>query len=507
MAIRFGARIFAGLLVLAILAVLSPRPVLAKTRTVKITLLLVCDVYDMKARGGRGGFARIAGAVKAERRRRKNLIVAHAGDTLSPSLMSGFDRGKHIIQLTNMVGLDLFVPGNHEYDFGEEVFRKRMAEAKFPILAANLRDKDGKPLAGIKDTMLRTFEGVKIGIVGLTAENSVSKSSPGTLTFRPGLATLKEKAGELRKAGADLIVAVAHAPWQDDVRMTRSGEIDVLLSGDDHNLVLFYDGKTAWAEAKEEGEYLVAVDLEVKLRTGKKRRSVRWWPRFRVIDTADVKPDRAVKRRVRGYQKLLSKELDVAIGRTETALDSRKALVRTRETAIGNLIADAMRAEFKADVAFMNGGGIRGNKQYAAGVTLTRRDILSELPFGNKLILVEMKGKDLKVVLENGLWYAGKANGRFLHVSGARIVAEKSKIPGQRITSLTIAGAPLDPEKTYRVATNDFIARGKEGYGAFARARVIFGARDGRLVTNAVMAYIRKSGAVSPKVEGRIVLK
>ena len=161
-------------------------------------------------------------------------------------------------------------------------------------------------------------------------------------------------------------------------------------------------------------------------------RKVTWWPKFRVLDTSDVMPDNTVAAKVNEYQAVLSQELDVVVGTTLTKLDSRKSIVRRQEAAIGNLVSDALRHAHDADVALFNGGGIRGNRTYNPGNTLTRRDIRTELPFGNKAVLLELSGEQLLTVLENGLWYAGKANGRFLHVSGLKIVADSNKPPGQK---------------------------------------------------------------------------
>lgn len=484
----------------------SGLPLRAETLTIEVTLALVCDIYEMTEQNGRGGYARIAGAIKKERARTRNVIIAHAGDAISPSLMSSFDRGKHVIDLTNRLDLDIFVPGNHEFDFGPDVFRARMSEAKFPLLAANLRDDVGAALEGIEDTRLYTFDGITIGVIGLTAENSVSRSSPGNLRFRSSLEMAQELAPTLRKKGADIVVAVAHAPRRMDFRLMRAGVLDVLLSGDDHDLMLVYDGQTAMVEAKQDGEYITAIDLKIKLETKGERRRVKWWPQFRIVDTADVEPDPAVAERVAHYQALLSKELDVEIGKTLTALDSRKAAVRRHETAIGNLIADALRAAHGSDVAVMNGGGIRGNRLYDAGTTLTRRTIRTELPFGNKAILLEMTGAQLLKVLENGLWYAGKANGRFLHVSGVTIEADGGKPPGEKIISAKVAGKPVDPDALYKVSTNSFIASGREGFGAMKEAKVLLGASDGELVSNIVTGFVEKAGEVSPEVEGRVVI-
>src|SRR5215212_10382839 len=130
-----------------------------------VTFILVNDIYQMSDQPGadgqrRGVFARLAAVVKAERAKGGHVIFAHGGDTLSPALMSGVDQGAHIIALTNAIKPDIFVPGNHELDFGKVVSRKRMAEAKFPVFAANMTEADGRPLAGIKDRDIISFDGI-----------------------------------------------------------------------------------------------------------------------------------------------------------------------------------------------------------------------------------------------------------------------------------------------------------------------------------------------------------
>src|SRR3954471_5459319 len=150
-------------------AVMPPR--LAWADSTKVTFILTNDIYQMgetlMADGKRrGGFARLAAVVKAERAKGGHVIVAHGGDTISPSLMSGIDRGAHIIKLTNLVHPDIFVPGNHEFDFGKATFFQRMAEATFPLYAANLRGPDGQPLPNFKDRSIVTVDGVRIGLTG-----------------------------------------------------------------------------------------------------------------------------------------------------------------------------------------------------------------------------------------------------------------------------------------------------------------------------------------------------
>lgn len=476
-----------------------------EARQRNITLMVFSDIYELDGVEGRGGFARIAATVAAERARSSCTIIAHAGDTLSPSLMSGLDKGAHIMELTNRVAPDVFVPGNHEFDFGEEVFRQRMSEARFPLLAANLREASGTRVPGFSDNKIIACDGVRIGLFGLTDDEAARKSSPGTLVLMPSIPAAREQAAALRAAGADVVVAVTHSTWQDDMRLAALGVIDVILSGHDHNLWVGYDGRTVIAETQADGMNIVAVDLSVTLSEGPARKAA-WRPSFRIIDTSQVTPDAGVAAAVDGYKVRLSQELDVIIGATATPLDTRKASVRGEETAIGNFIADAFRAATGADVAIVNGGSIRGDREYAAGAKLSRRDIRKELPFADKVLMVEMTGQDLREALENGVWFAGKGDGRFAQISGARVTGRKDAVPGSKLDTITIGDAPLDPAKTYKVAATTFIISGKEGYGVFTRARPLLTDDEGEPAVTIVMRAIEKAGTIAPQIDGRIRL-
>lgn len=496
-----------ALAVLSFLALSGTGPALAQSaRKTTLTLLVYSDIYEMAGVEGRGGLARVAGVMAAERARSKNVIVAHAGDTLSPSLMSSLDQGAHMVDILNAMAPDVFVPGNHEFDFGEAVFRARMSEARFPMLAANLRDAASQTLPGFADRKIIDVDGVKVGVFGLTDDEAARRSSPGTLQVSPLIPAAREQAAALRAEGADLVVAVTHSTWQDDIRLANLGVIDVVLSGHDHNLWVGYDGKTVIAETQADGVNVVAVDLAFAV-SDEGKRKVTWQPAFRVIDTATIAPDAAIADRIAGYQAKLDKSLEVPVGTTSVALDSRKASVRGQETAIGNFIADAFLAATGADIAIVNGGSIRGDRQYEAGTALTRRDIYRELPFANKVVVVELLGKDLKDALENAVWFAGKGDGRFGQIAGARIVARKDGVPGSKLTRVEIAGAPLDDSKTYRIAVTTFLAAGKDGYAAFARGTPVVREDDAKLAVSIVLDAIAKAGTIAPAIDGRVTLE
>lgn len=478
----------------------------AAERTVNATLLVFSDIYEMAETNGRGGFARVAGVLSAERAKIKNVLVALAGDTISPSLMSSLDKGAHIIDLINRTKIDVFTPGNHEFDFGEDVFRKRMSELQAVRLAANLRDGAGKPLPGFADNKMFDVDGVKIGVFGLTEDESAKRSNTGSLQISPAIEAAQQQAQRLRDDGADLIVVVTHSDWRDDLRLAKTGAIDIVLSGHDHNLFVAYDGRAAIAETQADGAQVVAVDLTISAPDAGARK-VRWTPKFRIIDTADAKPDSAIAARVAEYRASMDKDLDQIIGVTQTELDARKSSVRSEETAIGDFIADAMRAKTGADMALINGGGIRSDTVVAPGTKLARKMVVAALPFNNKLVTLELRGADLRAALESGLWKLGKDAGRFPQISGARIVARQEAVPGSRIVTVDIGGAPLDDARLYKIATNDYLAGGKDGYEAFTRGKPLVTEDEAPLLSTVVMEAIEKAGTIAPAVDGRLMIK
>ena len=470
-------------------------------------LLLVNDIYKMGEVAGKGGFARLAAIARAEKAGPVPCFYAHAGDMYSPSLMSGFDQGAHTVELLNVMPPDVFVPGNHEFDFGKENYLKRRAEAKSLFMAANLRNADGSPLPGHEDRRIFELGPIKLGVFGVALANTPLMSSAQGFSFTDEMAAVREQSKALRDAGADIVVAVTHTDFTRDLEIARSRLVDVLLTGHDHDLRISYDNRVAMVESGEEGEYVTAIDMYCIIGERDGKRSVTWRPVFRPIDSALAEPDPAVLAIVRKYEADLSKELDVTIGTTAVALDSRSATVRSQEAAIGNLIADAMRIATGADVAITNGGGIRANRQYAPGTVLTRRDILSELPFGNSTVMIEITGKDIKDALENGVSQVDNRAGRFPQVSGLAFTYDPKAAVGSRVLSIEVGGKPIDPAGKYKVASNDFMFGGGDGYSALGRGRTLIGKTDGTLMANVVMVHVRKLGTVNSSVEGRIVAK
>ena len=486
----------------ALLAVLAGAPAVAEE--IKLTLLGVGDVYNYAESKGRGGFARLNAVAKAERAANPNTLYVFNGDMLSPSLQSGFDKGQNTIDFTNLVPFDIAVPGNHEFDFGPENFMEKMKVSNYPWAAINITNADGSPIEGLGGVMVKEVAGLKVALVPVAQDTSPEVSSTGDLKFLPTVEGGIAAAKKAREDGADLVVGVVQTNMENDRKLMASHAFDVILSGDDHSYATAYDGVTAYVETSVDGQFLNPVDLAVTVEEKDGKRTVKWTPAFRFIDTANVSPDPESQALTDKYTAELDAKLNVEIGTTEGPLDSRRNMVRGEETTMGNLIADAMRAQTGADIGIMNGGGIRADRTYDAGAKLTRRDILTELPFGNTTVVTELPGSQVLAALENGVSQVEKGAARFPQVSGVTFTLDPSAEPGKRVSEVMVGGAALEADKLYTVAVNDYILGGGDGYAALGGGRIVTNNGSGNLVANDVMAYVEKMGTVNVGVEGRI---
>lgn len=489
--------------ILAALAGLMAGPLSAET--VKLTLLGVGDVYNFEEEDGRGGFARLNAVARAERAANPNTLYLFNGDMLSPSLASGFDKGQNTIDFTNLVPFDLAVPGNHEFDFGPENFIEKMKASKYPWAAINITNADGSPVDGLGGVMMKEVGGLKVALIPVAQDTSPEVSSTGSLKFLPTVDTGIAAAKAAREAGAEIVVGVVQTNMDNDRKLIASHAFDVILSGDDHSYATAYDGVTAYVETSIDGQLLTPIDLLVDIEVKDDgKREISWYPSFRFIDTAEVTPDPESVAMADTLRASMDETLNVEIGTLEAPLDSRRNVVRGEEATMGNLIADGLRDATGADIAIMNGGGIRGDTTYDAGHKLTRRDILTELPFGNLTVVTELPGSQVLLALENGVSQVEKGAGRFPQVSGLTFTFDPTAEPGSRVSEVMVGGAPLGADTVYKVAVNDYILGGGDGYAALGGGRIVTDGPTGQLAANDVMAYVEKLGTVNMGLEGRI---
>jgi len=496
-----------GLITCVMMVALSTPSAFGQRAT--LTLLTVNDVYEVAPVQGQGGLAELMTLLRAERATASYHLTTVNGDFLSPSLMSALFKGAQMVALFNALGVDAVVFGNHEFDLGPEVTRQRLAESAFAWLGTNVLGPDGKPLGGSLATMTRQVGGLTVGFFGLLTPETAQLSSPGpTVTFAPVVPTAQIAIETLRQAGVDVIIALTHLTIAEDRALAQQAPgISVILGGHDHDPITWYEGGTLIHKSGQDARYLGRIDLVMEKKTTGKGPQVTVTPSWRMIANRGVPPDTAVATVVAQYTAALDRELAQPLGQTQTALNSQVDEVRTREASIGNLIADALREVLQADVALINGGGIRGNRLYDAGTTLTRRDILREMPFGNVGVLLALSGADLLVALENGVSQVEGKAGRFPQVSGLHFVYNPDKPAGSRVVTVQVGGKPLAPTATYRVVTNDYMFKGGDGYSSLSKGKALIDPSGGTLMATTVMGYIAAQGSVAPQVEGRIMTR
>ena len=447
---------------------LAGGPLAAHAESVKLTILGVGDVYNFEEANGRGGFARLNAVAKAEREANPNTLYVFDGDMLSPSILSGFDKGQNTIDLTNIVPFDIAVPGNHEFDFGPENFMEKMAASKYPWAAVNITNGDGSAIEGLGGVMTKDIAGLKVALVPVAQDTSPEVASTGDLKFGPTVEMGVAAAKQARDDGADIVIGVVQTNMDNDRELIASHAFDVIMSGDDHSYATAYDGVTAYVETSIDARFLSPVDLMIDIEEKDGKRSVKWTPMFRFIDTAEVTPDPESMKVTEAFQKQLDESLSVELGPTEGALDSRRNVVRAEESAMGNLIADAMKDATGADIVIINGGGIRADTTYDAGRVLTRRDVLTELPFGNVTTVTELPGTQVLAALENGVSQVETGAGRFPQVAGISFSFDATAPAGSRVSEVMVGDKPLAMDTVYTVATNDYMMSGGDGYGALA---------------------------------------
>jgi 5'-nucleotidase len=492
--------LFAFILLFSVLSI--------SAQTTRVTILHVNDVYQFAPvdAGKRGGLARLLTLKKQIVQENPNTIFTLGGDTLSPSVETLTYKGAQMIDAWNAVGIDYAVFGNHEFDVKTEVLLQRMKESKFTWLGANVFDtKTNKIFADTPPFVIKDFGGVKVGIIGLLLpETKQTSSMEASLMVKNYCDTAKELVPKMREAGANAIIGLTHLFMYQDKELAKCAGFDLILGGHEHTLLQSASNGTPifkmTADAREMGRFNLNFDAKTK-----KLESMDW----EIIPVTDQIADAPEFAVVFDKYKDLLQKLSEPVGLTSVQLDALSLSNRTKETNIGNLIADSYRSATGADIGFVNGGSIRADLTYNPG-TLTKRDVLSILPFNNPVVKIELKGKLLREVLEHGVARSAEDNepGRFPQVSGISFKFDTTKPAGSRVTEILVGGKPLDENKTYTLATSDFlVAKGGDGYTMFKSARILTDAATAPKDSDLLEKTIRESKdkTIAPKLEGRII--
>jgi len=469
-----------------------------------LTILHVNDTHghawsytlgDLKNVGGFAAIATLVDQIKAEvEAKGGSVLVLHAGD-----INTGVPESDQLDAISDVVGMnmipfDAMVLGNHEFDKDGTVLAKQIKTMKFPALSANILTKTGEPV--FTPYVIKQLKDLKVAIYGLSTE-AITILEPiyvEDYVFMNAIELSKKMVPELR-AQADIVVALTHLGYGEphpgcttsDMLAKAVDGIDVIVDGHSHTLFTEAPvyGDTILVQAGEWGKYLGRLDLWIL--DGK---VIDWeWEAIPVNSIAGVEhieQNPRVLAAMEYFYNLGGEKLNEVIGKTAIMLDGERSNARAKATNLANLLGDAMVWKSMADFAITNGGGIRASIK--AG-DITYRDVLTVLPFGNMIYVVNLTGSEVMRLLQFASGVPA-GQGAFPQFGGITFTVENGQVK-----NVLIQGKPLEMDRVYKVATNDYMAGGGDGYTVLKDNKAN-GYDTGFVLADALMLYFQYLGTV-----------
>jgi len=413
-------------------------------------------------RGLSGGFAKAQTVLKQERttasEEGSRVISLLAGDLLMGTPFSTVFRGELGALLMNRMAFDAMVVGNHEFDYGiTNLMENVRATLRLPLLSANIRASSGRHLFEKSHEMIFPPHGSRVVIFGLTTPETPIMTMPQNvqgMIFDDPVQTAMDFAKDLRPE--DIVIAVTHLGVNEDKRLAMACPlIDVIIGGHSHTALfepLLVNGVVI-CQAGAYAEYVGRLKVTVE--------------RGRVTDfqgklihlVPDIAEDEDVKAVLKTFSGRMDRKLREAIGRTEVFLEGGRSQVRSdTPSTFGNLVAYVMAQRVRAEAGLINAGAIRSGIDVGE---ISRESIYTALPFPNTVVKVGLRGQDLADILQRSLDLVEGSGGK-LHSFG---ITYSDSYRSRSIHE--IGGEKYDPQRVYLVATNNFLAAGGDGYGAF----------------------------------------
>jgi len=472
-----------------------------------------------------GGVAQRVAFFDRLRAQRRNVLILDAGDVFQGTLYFNQYRGLADRYFMHRMLYRVMALGNHEFNLGPGHLAEFLKGAKFKVVSANVDISREPRLQGLlAPYAVLQVGGEKVGLVGLTTPDTREISNPGpTVAFLDPYESAQKAVYELLAKGVNKIVVLSHLGYGEDLKLARRlVGAQVIVGGHSHTLL----GSFPHPELRPAGPYPTVV----KNPEGKDVLVVQAWEWGKVVGllevtftptgellaykgeallmTPEVAPeDFFAKEALLAYAQPVMALMGQVIAEAKVDLVGERAIVRKRESNLGNLIADGMVWKTRnagVQIALQNGGGIRASIPKGP---ITVGKVYEVLPFGNTLVVMDLKGKEILAALENGVSQWEQGAGRFLQVSGLRYAFDLARPAGSRVVRVEVKTekgfAPLDLEATYRVVVNSFIANGGDGFTVLKEAqgyRVDTGFSD----AESFMDYLKELKVVEAQVEGRI---
>lgn len=472
----------------------------------------VMHVNDIHGRVDAGkydgmGLARVSTMVKQTRAEDPNVLFLDAGDTIHGTVFAALTKGASVVRVMNEMGYDAMTTGNHDYNYGLDRIEKLQNTMNFPVLVSNLTYKDTGEKAFKPYTIKTLPNGVRVGIFGLATPETAYKTNPTNVeavTFDDPIASAKESVAALKAEGVNYIVALSHLGVDEDsvytsIKLAQEVDgIDLIVDGHSH---------TTLEEGMQVKDTLIVQsgfydknlgEVTVKLgKDGSKVETAKLFTKEYAME--NVEEDPAVRAIIEEVNTENEKITSVVVGETPVLLDGERNDVRAGETNLGDMITEAMLTKTGAEGVITNGGGIRASIQKG---TITRGNIISVLPFGNYVVVKEITGQDLKDAIENGVQSYPDARGAFPHVAGFTFKFDPMKEVGNKVYDVTFNnGEKLDLARTYKIATNDFMAVGGDKYASLKGKKTV---NEYESIEEILGEYIKTNGITHTTVDGRV---
>ncbi len=476
-----------------------------------LTILHTNDHHGaVLAKDGEAGLAERATFVKGVRAEKENVLVLDAGDINTGSAISNMFGGELDINAYNLMGYDAVALGNHEFDGTHEKLAIQVGMSEFDWLSANI-------MVGseyfVEPYIIKDYEGFRVGVFGLTTNRTQVIASPSEhLGFVNEIEVAEKMVDMLRsKEKVDIVIALGHLGTvkesetfitSNDVIAAVDG-IDIFIDGHSHTYFekAVEENGTILVSANEWGKVMGKMDLTIK--DGKIIR-YDWMPV--AITTESFPPDAEMAAFIKPYADKANESLQDVVMVTSEMFDAGDKLSRKKETALGDLVSDAQVAYLAStgvtvDFGFTNGGNIRASLPEG---NVTKEDILTMLPFENYVYVLDLKGSDV-VALFDFIGSIPQGAGGWAQMS--KEVSYTITYAGEKgsISNLLIGGSPVDPNRTYKIAVNNYLAGGGDAYEALTKAVASY--NTSMLMSDIVIWYAETlPQPIAPAVDGRITV-
>lgn len=429
-----------------------------------LDLYLINDFHGtLRQENNKPGAAKLLGAVQTlTRHNPQGSILLGGGDMIVGTLDSSLENGLPAIKILNEFGFTASVLGNHEFDYSKEIVKEQLKTANFPFLSANIVNKNNRPI--FKPYLIIQKKGLKIAIIGLTTTQTQSptrKTSIQDYTFLAPQTVVQKYVKEVRKKGANIVVLLTHIGAKERngkisgeiiPTLKNSANVDAVFTAHTHKKITAKYKQIPVIQAGSKGKYIGNVHF---IYSKKKQRIIASATKLYPINYALYPNDKKVQKLLNPLFKTTNQKYSKILAENKHYLSNDPLA----QSGVADLLTDLMLQASNAKISFLNAGAIRYDLEKGA---VTNRKLKEVFPYKSRLITMKLKGSDLISTIEHGLKLQSFGLLRF---SGLNVTADMNKPIGQRIISITTTdGKTINPQQTYFIATNDFIAKGGDNY-------------------------------------------